>query len=129
MTPHRAPARPNPRCSYVLQIGCWVSQCWYRVARWWLWWRPRSSCDRTVGCVSRWWAARVRVIRAWVRRWRRSVPWGVGGGSVRRWYISRAMWRFRQRIISVWVFPSASRLVTYSLVAASVRIRLVAHRP
>ena len=38
------------------------------------------------------------------------------------------MWRFRQRIISVWVFPSASRLVTYSLVRVSVRIRVVAMR-
>ena len=77
---------PNPRCSYVLQIGCWVlSHCWYRVARWWLWERPRSSWDRTVGCVSSRSAAWVRVIRAWVRWWRRSEPWGVGGGSVRRW--------------------------------------------
>ena len=56
------------------------------------------------------------------------MPCGVGVGLVRRWWISRAMCRLRQRMISRRVLPSACRLRVYSMVGGSVRIRLVAIR-
>ncbi len=92
LTSHRALLawRYPPRCSYGLQIGVlvlgwFVSQCWYRVARWWLCRTPRSSCERSVGWVWSAWAAWVRVIWACWRRQRRWTRSGVGGGLVRRW--------------------------------------------
>ena len=50
-----------------------------------------------------------------VRRW---VPLGVGGGLVSRWWISRAMCRFRQRMISRRVLPSVWRFWTYAMVSS-----------
>ena len=76
------------RCSYVCQVdgvgrGWWVcSQSWYRVARWWLWSRPRSSAEMRLGWVPMAWAVWVRVMPAFRRQVRRRAQFRVGCGLV-----------------------------------------------
>ena len=60
--------------------------------------------------VWRAWAAASMVSPRRVRWRRRLSPCGTWGGSVSSRYISRAMWRLRQRMISRRVLPSARRV-------------------